>query len=55
MKMTSSVTLRGGRDLLLGAVTPRQAITGDPKSDRRVLFFVRGDIVCSPEPVKDAK
>ena len=47
MRLTTSVKVGAGTDLLIGAFTPRAAETAEPVRDRRVLVFVRGSVAHS--------
>ncbi len=45
MKVTTQVTLRAGQHCLIAAVSPHHAETGMPERERKVMVFVKADVL----------
>lgn len=51
-KVTTNITLIDGQPTLIGAASPRNIETGAVDTDRKILIFVKGEIIITGAPIE---
>lgn len=53
MRVTTSITTRAGEYTFIGIQTPPNLETGKPDTDRKVMVFVKADLIAVGMPIED--